>query len=275
MLADEQVDFVPYVGPRDWLGLLRCVPFSHLVGDRESTEAVVSTGSGMALAYLPRAAMMGIPTHYIESATRITGPSRTGDILSRVPGVHVHTQYRQWAAGRWHYSGSVFEGFEVVERPTTATPAERIKRVVVSLGTIRGYGFRRLVERLTQILGPELDITWQTGDTDVRGLSIIPEYQLPRHEFVRRIRDADVVVAHAGTGIALTALMQGRRPLLVPREARYGEHVDDHQAQIARLLSETDLAVCRSADELDFEDLELARLKSVVQGEQLSLLSLA
>ena len=38
---------------------------------------------------------------------------------------------------------------------------------------------------------------------------------------------ADVVISHAGVGSALTALRCGKRPILVPREAARGEHVDD------------------------------------------------
>src|SRR6185436_7016092 len=41
---------------------------------------------------------------------------------------------------------------------------------------------------------------------------------------------------HAGVGSFVVASRIGHRPVIVPRLRRYGEHVDDHQAQLARAL---------------------------------------
>ncbi len=57
------------------------------------------------------------------------------------------------------------------------------------------------------------------------------------------MRDAEVVITHAGVGSAVTALRAGKKPVLVPRLARYGEHVDDHQLELAERLAEFGLAV--------------------------------
>lgn len=67
-----------------------------------------------------------------------------------------------------------------------------------------------------------------------------------------RMRDADVVVTHAGVGSAVTAIRAGKKPVLLPRLARYGEHVDDHQLQLAERLAEFGLAlVCTPEAQLD------------------------
>lgn len=58
-----------------------------------------------------------------------------------------------------------------------------------------------------------------------------------------RMHDADVVITHAGVGSAVTAIRAGKKPVLVPRLARYGEHVDDHQLQLAERLADFGLAV--------------------------------
>lgn len=57
------------------------------------------------------------------------------------------------------------------------------------------------------------------------------------------MRQADMVITHAGVGSAVTAIRAGKKPVLVPRLARYGEHVDDHQLQLAERLAEFGLAV--------------------------------
>ena len=47
------------------------------------------------------------------------------------------------------------------------------------------------------------------------------------------IDQADLVIAHAGIGSALTAFDAGLCPVLLPHSAARGEHVDDHQQLIA------------------------------------------
>lgn len=47
------------------------------------------------------------------------------------------------------------------------------------------------------------------------------------------MEDASAVICHAGVGCIVTALSLGRRPVVIPRRAARGEHVDDHQFQIA------------------------------------------
>lgn len=266
MLDGERVDYVPYVGPRDYGGLLKNACRASQVGNRRVTNAVVSTGSGLALAYLPWAAARGIPTFYIESATRVRGPSFSGRILQHTPRVNMMTQHPGWADDQWRFAGSVFDGYEAIENVDRgATSSGAIRKAVVSLGTIRPYGFRRLVERVYALLGPNVDVTWQTGSTDVGDLPIDARSEIPRRELTAAMDAADVLIAHAGTGIALTAFSQGMCPVLVPREAVHGEHVDDHQAQTAALLAKAELAVVRRVDDLTLADLKTAATRRVVR----------
>lgn len=265
LLRDEEVHYVPYVGPRDYKGLLQNLPHALRYLRPRDTAAVISTGSGVALPHLATSAMYGIPTYYIESATRADGPSYTGHLLAKVPGVQLFTQHEYWANGKWRYGGSVFEGFQGTTRPTPDRISE-VRRIVVSLGTIRAYGFRRLVERVLEIAPPDATITWQTGSTDVAGLPIQARPEVPHHELVDEMRAADVVIAHAGTGIALSAFQAGICPVLVPREAASHEHVDDHQSQTARVLASQGLAVTRRVHELTAADLLSAADRLVVQS---------
>ena len=46
-------------------------------------------------------------------------------------------------------------------------------------------------------------------------------------------------MTHAGAGSVLLALAAGKRPVVVPRLARLGEAVDDHQLVFARHLAGT------------------------------------
>lgn len=59
------------------------------------------------------------------------------------------------------------------------------------------------------------------------------------HEVVStRLAGADVVICHAGSGTIRDALKLGHRPVVVPRLARFGEHVNDHQLELVEALAD-------------------------------------
>jgi UDP-N-acetylglucosamine transferase subunit ALG13 len=62
---------------------------------------------------------------------------------------------------------------------------------------------------------------------------------LPFDDFIGHLRQARVVVMHAGVGSVLAAISVGKRPIVVPRLRCFGEAVDDHQLAFARRMHET------------------------------------
>jgi UDP-N-acetylglucosamine--N-acetylmuramyl-(pentapeptide) pyrophosphoryl-undecaprenol N-acetylglucosamine transferase len=265
LLAGEAVEFVPFVGGRDPLNVARNLPRAYGALRGGEVDTVVSTGSAVALPFFALARARRIRCHYIESAARIDSPSLTGRMIGQVPGVHRYSQYGGWKRRGWGFGGSVFDSF--VPGPGRATPGT-LAKVVVTLGTYRGYPFTRLVRRLLEILPPEAEVLWQTGDTDVSGLGIVGHDAIPERDLTAAMREADVVVAHAGVGTALAAFELGKCPLLAPRRFSLGEHVDDHQPQIAGELGARGLAVTTDAAELSHEDLVAAAARSVTSAAQ-------
>ncbi len=59
---------------------------------------------------------------------------------------------------------------------------------------------------------------------------------------------ADSVICHAGVGTIMTALMAGHTPVVIPRQAEHGEHVDNHQLDIATRFADRGLVRCITAD---------------------------
>jgi UDP-N-acetylglucosamine transferase subunit ALG13 len=240
LLAGQTVIAAHLLESRDYRAVARNMWLAARLLRQGRFDRVVTTGSGIALSVLPVARARRIPCHYIESAARSAAPSTTGRLVRWIPGVRLYTQYPGWATGSWRYIGSVFDEFEPAPAPRGEAP---LRRVVVTLGTSTRYGFRRLVERLIAVLPPDADVLWQTGVTDVRGLGITGQFALPGDDLDQAMREADLVVAHAGTGSALSALEAGRAPVLVPRRREHQENVDDHQALVAAELEERGLAV--------------------------------
>lgn len=265
MLQGQQVEYVPYIRPRGLASVLKNVPSAFRLVRKYKVDTVISTGSAIALAYLPYSSVRGIPTHYIESATRVEGPSVTGKALSRVPGIKLYNQHETWADNQWTYIGSVFEGFSSEK---LSKPPVKIKRAVVSVGTMEDYSFREFFVKLAEYLKDAEQVLWQTGSTDVSGLNIDGKEVVPAHEIEQAMTEADVVIAHAGTGTALTSLRMGRRPILVPRDSTFGQHVDNHQFQTAALLDNMGLALSRRVEDLALADLLEAASYRVVRTDK-------
>lgn len=273
LLEGEEVDWVPFVGGRDPVNVARNLAHARRIFKRRRPEVVLSTGSAVALAYFAYGRAKGLPCHFVESAARIDGPSLSGMIMTRIPGVNLYTQYESWADDRWQYRGSVFDTFAGEEKPEG--PPERLDKVVVTLGTYRGYDFSRLVERLLQVLPPETEVLWQTGDTDVSRFGIRGHDAIPEADLSQAMQEADAVVAHAGVGTALAAFEVGVCPLLIPRRYALKEHVDDHQIQIADELVTRDLAISVDASKLRPEDLLAAGARRVGRPERASIFAAA
>ena len=106
--------------------------------------------------------------------------------------------------------------------------------VFVTIGT--SEPFDRLIDALPPIDGEELVV--QIGDSETRPAGARCLSYVPYDELVELIRTARVVVTHAGVGTIMTALANGKRPVVMPRLVRFGEAVDDHQVALARRLAE-------------------------------------
>jgi len=261
LLSDRQVVYAPFTGPRDLRNFVKLVSLAGRVFADYRISEVISTGSSPAVAFLPRAAARGIPAHYIESAARADSPSLSGKLVSRDKRIQTYCQYPSWSDDRWAFRGSIFDEFVAGDVREAAPPP---RRAVVSVGTQEGYPFRRLFEAVAPLLAGYDEVLYQTGDCDVSDLGIDGRPSISHADLRTAVASADVVITHAGVGAALTALEQSKHPILIPRSVRYGEHVDDHQQQVARELERRELATVRTPDQLTAEDLISASARSAI-----------
>jgi UDP-N-acetylglucosamine--N-acetylmuramyl-(pentapeptide) pyrophosphoryl-undecaprenol N-acetylglucosamine transferase len=249
LLAGLPHRFVPYVNPRDALGVVRTAQLLMRFPETRRCDVILSTGAGVALSSVAPAALYRKPLIYIESVSRFDGPSTTGRILERVPGVRRGTQHRAWASSRWPYVGSLLDDYQCVSsKPEDGQSLGR--NIFVTLGTIRPYRFDRLIDRVLEIRSAQDHIVWQVGATTRDDLPGEVVTVMDASEFSRQCRSADVVVTHAGVGALLELMGMGISPIVVPRAAKHGEHVDDHQFQVARFLHKRGLVTSVAVGEL-------------------------
>ena len=103
------------------------------------------------------------------------------------------------------------------------------------------------------MLPASVEVTWQVGPTDAGDLGALARSEMPQSELADAMRAADLVVAHAGVGTALGAMETGHCPVLVPRRKDRGEHVDDHQFELAGVLGRAGLATVCHPEEITFD----------------------
>ena len=225
----------------------------------------MSTGSAIALSFMPLARARGIECHFIESAARGDGPSMTGRIASRIPGMRLYTQYPSWADEQLALRGL---GARRLPAGSGAGPHRRSP----GGGAARHHGARLPPPRWSgssRILPPDAEVLWQTGSTDLTGLPV----DGPPLRALRRGRAGDPATSDAcrrpirAWAPPSAPSSWGARRCSRRAAGTCAEHVDDHQTHIAAELERRGLAVTRDADELELADLERA---AGLRAEELS-----
>ena len=100
--------------------------------------------------------------------------------------------------------------------------------------------FDRLLRGIDELAADEPVLVQRGPSSVVPKRSVCVEF-MPFDEMVENVRRARVVVTHCGVGIILVSLMNGKRPVVVPRLHRFGEAVDDHQLELGQRLAQEGL----------------------------------
>lgn len=263
-LAGADVVFLPYVGPRDLRGATEVHSrLGAVFGDRPWLVGVVSTGASIAVPAFLAARRRRLARLYIESIARVARPSLTGRLVQWSRLADLRAPYPESARRPWRYEGGLLDQFVVTHRPQAPRPS-----LLVTVGTIRPYRFDALIDSVLATGLPDERTTWQLGSTKRQDLPGRVVEELAPTDLLRHAREADVVVTHAGAGTVLDLLRMGISPVVVPRRRARGEHVDDHQAELAHLLRRRGLAHVREADELDGQTMRDASGTMVISTEE-------
>ena len=106
--------------------------------------------------------------------------------------------------------------------------------------------FIRAVEAILPLADSGEELVVQAGATPAPpelAANVRWQQWMPYPDMVETMRAADVVICHAGVGSIMLSLELGKVPVVVARLAEHGEHVDDHQLQIANRMAERGLIV--------------------------------
>ncbi|MGN6871124.1 MAG: glycosyltransferase [Solirubrobacteraceae bacterium] len=222
---------------------------------RRRPRVVISSGAGVVAPFCLLARLSGARLIYVETMARVSSPSKTARLLSRF-AARVLVQWPELEAALPR---------AVVCRPTLLEnlpdgEARDGSGTFVAVGT-HSQPYDRLLGIVTRAIDDGLlpePVQAQVGPArwNPPGAQVSPH--LSRDELGAAVHSAAVVLCHGGAGIISSVLAAGRRPIVVPRRAALGEHVDDHQYQLTRKLADWGLAVVVE-DRLTAVDVEAAR----------------
>lgn len=126
-------------------------------------------------------------------------------------------------------------------------------KLFVPLGTQK-FPFGRIISALNQLV----DQGKYKADEIVMQSALYPVKPnfthfglIPNDEFNRYIRETEVVVTHSGVNSIISCMELGKPLVICPRFHEYGEHVDNHQIEIATLMHDKyDVLVCTDMKDL-------------------------
>lgn len=127
--------------------------------------------------------------------------------------------------------------------------------IVYTLGTIF-FPFDRAVNWLELLLEKEIidePVLLQHGATSATRIShplLTSVASLTRSEMHTAVRQASLVISHAGQGSTRMLAEMGACFVLLPRLKQYREHVDDHQLLFARAVEKFGINYCTEFGQL-------------------------
>lgn len=143
--------------------------------------------------------------------------------------------------------------------------------IFVTLGSQK-FQFDRLLKKLDELVEAGIikeEIMAQTGASTYVPKHYAHTQFLDREVFASTMDKCSVVITHGGTGVIIGAVKKGKKVLAVPRLAKYGEHVDDHQLQLLKQFDELGIiSACYDMEKLGeyYAKLEETRFRPYVSN---------
>ena len=110
--------------------------------------------------------------------------------------------------------------------------------IFVTVGnSIKGVEFHRLIRMMDEIAEEmKEEVVAQIGFMEERPKHLWFFSYLNYTEVLHYFQTATLIIGHCGVGTIINGLAYQKPIILVPRSSAYGEHIDDHQFELARKL---------------------------------------
>lgn len=108
--------------------------------------------------------------------------------------------------------------------------------IFVTVGT-HEQPFDRLIQEVDKLKQQgiiEEDVVIQTGYCNYEPHNCTGIKLLTYEEMKRNVEQARIVITHGGPSSFIMPLQIGKVPIVVPRQKKYNEHVNDHQVEFVK-----------------------------------------
>lgn len=123
--------------------------------------------------------------------------------------------------------------------------------IFVTVGT-HEQPFNRLVKAVDDLKRDGViteDVIIQTGFSTYEPKYCHWSKLIPYKQMIENVKNARIVITHGGPASFIMPLQIGKTPIVVPRQHKFNEHINDHQVEFARNVSE------RMGTIIDVEDI--------------------
>lgn len=127
--------------------------------------------------------------------------------------------------------------------------------IFITLGSQK-FQFNRLLQAVDELIDYGVikeEVFAQIGYSDYKPRNYEYKEFLDRDEFAAQEGKCEILITHGGTGAIIGAVKKGKKVIAVPRLAKYGEHVDDHQLQLIAQFKNQNL-ICGLNDCSELQD---------------------
>lgn len=118
--------------------------------------------------------------------------------------------------------------------------------ILVLLGT-QNNSFTRLLDAIQQNIDDGIikeRVIVQAGFTKYKSNKMEIFSKIDKEDFLKLVEESNLIISHGGVGSIISGLSNGKKVIVAPRLKKYGEHVNNHQIQIARKFEQEGYVKC-------------------------------
>ena len=143
--------------------------------------------------------------------------------------------------------------------------------IFVTVGT-HEQQFNRLIEEIDRLKGNGIikdEVVMQTGYCTYEPKYCEWSELLPYDQMLENVEKADIVITHGGPSSFIMPLQYGKIPIVVPRQSKYQEHINDHQLEFVHAVEERQKNIIGVYEISDLE-LVIRNYKEIAESKNLS-----
>lgn len=127
--------------------------------------------------------------------------------------------------------------------------------IFVTVGT-HEQPFDRLIKKIDELKKHNIikdEVVIQSGFS-----TYVPQYctcekLFSYNKMIENVKEARIVITHGGPSSFIMPLQEGKIPIVVPRQKKFGEHVNDHQVEFSKAVEkkQNNIIVVTEIDDLE------------------------